>query len=349
MDFTTGVRTLGQDIDEQLIFCTKNGCSDLFVKVGDPATIYQYGIIYNTLHPTDEIAWNNFANKAITSEQNAKYVRDKMLDFSYEVGKYRYRVNCSFSQDKKIATFRMISDKLPTFSSLKLDDNVVTLLKRAFSQKQGISLISGATGSGKSSTLAACINEFSRGRDPILGNKHIITLENPIEAMFPSTEHTLIHQKELNKDFMSYELGIKSSLREHPTHIIVGEIRDGNEIRASIEAARTGHSVLSTFHTDSVSSTISRLYAYLSGTNNDIMFDLIHNLNFVMCQKLSNAGRGHKYRLSYQYMFFSDSIKKVLVDSLYKGKNIANTTDKLMMNQSLINTGLSSGGWKTVK
>lgn len=347
MDFTTGVRTLGQDIDEQLIFCTKNGCSDLFVKVGEPATIYQYGIIYNTLHPTDEIAWNNFANKAITSEQNAKYVRDKMLDFSYEANGLRYRVNCSFSQGQKIATFRMISDKLPTFNSLKLDDNVVALLERAFSQKQGISMLVGATGSGKTSTLAACINSFSAGfgsrKELPLKDSHMITLEDPIEYIYPSTGSTLITQKELGRDFMSFELGIKSSLREHPTHMLVGETRDKETIRALVECSRTGHSCLTTFHTSSVSDTLARIYSYLAGENQDVMFDLIANLNFILCQQLIKSRKGYKMR--YQYMFFTEQVKKVLVEAIYRNKNIPNTVENLMKNEQLLKANLCSG-WK---
>lgn len=346
-DIYTGVRTLSQDIDEQLIFCTKNNCSDLFVKVGEPATIYQYGILYNTLNVTDEITWNNFANKAITSEQNAIYVRNKMLDFSYEIKGYRYRVNCSYSQGKKIATFRMISEKLPSFSSLKLDDNVVTLLEKAFSQKQGISMLVGATGSGKTSTLAACINSFSAGygtrKELPLKDSHMITLEDPIEYIYPSTSSTLITQKELGRDFMSFELGIKSSLREHPTHMLVGETRDKDTIRALVECSRTGHQCITTFHTSSVSDTLARIYSYLAGENQDVMFDLVANLNFILCQQLIKSRKG--YKLKYQYMFFTEPIKKVLVESIYKNKNIPATIEKLIKNEKLLAANICSD-WK---
>lgn len=346
-DFTTEVRAQGQNIDKLLSFCTRNNCSDLFIKVGEPAMMYRYGILYQTLHPTDEIAWNEFANRAISSELNTKYVRQKMVDFSYEVGSSRYRVNCGYSTGKHIASFRMISDKLPSFSSLQLDDNVVGLLDRAFSSRQGISLLVGATGSGKTTTLAACINSFSSGygqrRELPLSDAHLITLEDPIEYIYPTLSSTRIIQKELGRDFMSFELGIKAALREHPTHILVGETRDKETIRALVEASRTGHSCISTYHTSSVSDTLARMYSYLSGENQDIMFDLIANLNFILCQNLMKGRKG--YRLNYQYMFFSEPIKKVLVQSIYKNKNIPSVVDSLMENQKLIQAGLCAG-WK---
>lgn len=341
-DFTTDVRTLSQDIDKLLVFCTKHNCSDLFIKVGEPAMIYRYGILYQTLKPTDEVAWRYFSEKAISSELNAKYVRQKMVDFSYQIDKYRYRVNCGFSTGKNIAVFRMISERLPSFESLKLDDNVVNLLTKAFSEKQGVSLLVGPTGSGKTSTLAACINSFSANANSNnnlpLKDAHLITLEDPIEYLYPTLSSTRIIQKELGNDFMSFDLGIKSALREHPTHILVGETRDKETIRALVEASRTGHSCISTYHTSSVSDTLARMYSYLSGENQDIMFDLVANLNFILCQRLIKGRKG--YKLNYQYMFFTEEVKKVLTESIYKNLNIPNVVNRLMQSEAMLSAGL---------
>lgn len=354
-DFTTSLKNLPPDVDKILTFCTETSCSDLFIKIGEKAQIYRYGIMYTTNAVIDEISWYNFANKAITSELNAAYVREKMVDFSYSINKngksYRYRVNAGYSVGKNIATFRMISNNLPSFQSLKIDNNTADLLNEAFSRKQGISLLVGATGSGKTSTLAACINSFSSGynnnkAELPLKDAHMITLEDPIEYIYPSKSSTRITQKELGKDFMSFELGIKSALREHPTHILVGETRDRKTISALVEASRTGHSVISTFHTSSVSDTISRLHSYLAGENQDVMFDLVSNLNFVLAQSLMKSRKG--YTLNYEYLFFADQIKKILVEAIYKDQNVAQVINKLMVNEQLFKSGICQG-WKYPK
>lgn len=345
--FLEDFRTIKPEIDDLLVFCSKSNCSDLFIKVGEPPQAYRYGIMYQAVNIIDDIAWYKFSEKAITSELNTRYVREKMVDFSYEVKGYRYRVNCSYSRGKNIATFRMISTRLPSFETLHLDKSVVGLFEKAFSMKQGITLLVGATGSGKTSTLAACINSFSSGystrKELPLKDGHLITLEDPIEYIFPTLSATRIIQKELSKDFMSFELGIKSALREHPTHILVGETRDKPTIRALVEASRTGHACISTFHTSSVSDTIARLHSYLVGENKDILFDLISNLNFINCQKLIKGRKG--YTLCYQYMFFTEYVKKVLVNAIYKGNNVGRTIDALMQSEKMLNAGLCSD-WK---
>ena len=342
-DFRTQASALGQDINAMLVFCSQNDCSDLFVKVGEPAQIYRYGVMYQTGRVTDQIAWNTFAKLAITSEENASYVREKMLDLSYQIGEYRYRVNCGFSTGQNIATFRMISARLPSFSSLKLDTNVVSLLSEAFSKRQGVTLLVGPTGSGKTSTLAACINSFSQGygakRDKPLSDGNLITLEDPIEYLYRTLPNFRVTQKELGRDFMSYELGIKSALREHPTHILVGETRDKETIRSLVEASRTGHACISTFHTSSVSDTISRLSSYLVAENRDILFDLIANLNFVLCQRLNRNRTGTSYILSYEYMFFDEVVKKTLAKAVYADHNVARTVDAIIMDESLVKRG----------
>lgn len=345
--FSTLVKSLPPNIDDMLKFCSKNNCSDLFIKVGEKSFIERYGMMYQTQVPIDIIEWNNFTNRAISSELNTVYVRQKMVDFSYSVGKFRYRVNAGFSTGSNIAVFRMITERLPSFQSLKIDEDTVNLLNKAFSMKQGISMIVGVTGSGKTSTLAACINSFSSGYggrvELPLKDAHLITMEDPIEYVYPSLPSTRIIQKELGKDFESFDLGIKAALREHPTHILVGETRDRDTIRALVEASRTGHACISTFHTNSVSDTISRLYSYLAGENQDVMFDLISNLNFILAQNLIKGRKG--YTLNYQYMFFTEQIKKILVEAIYKEQNVAVVIEKLMKNEQLLKIGLCHG-WK---
>lgn len=344
--FESKLPTLPPDIDVLLKFCTDYNCSDLFITEGSVAYIYRYGMLYRTSRPIDIISWNNFAGKAITSEQNSKYVRNKMLDFSYQIGdKYRYRASAGFSREKHICTFRMITRELPSFAKLKMDKKVVELLDRAFRAKTGVTMLVGATGSGKTTTLACCINEFSKGAQGALCDANMITLEDPIEYTYPSHSRCRIVQKELGVDFASYELGIKQALREHPSHLLVGETRDCETIKALVEASRTGHAVATTLHTSSVPDTIARLYSYLAGANEDIMYDLVSNMNFIMCQRL-NKGR-KKFTLEYQYLFFTPQVIEVLITAISKKMNIPNTMEKLMSNSQLLKSGIASD-WKAI-
>lgn len=333
-DFERRLYSLDGNINKILKFASETKCSDVFIKVGEAPAFYKQGFIYKANKIVDEIEWNEFARVAITSEQNAMYVREKMLDFSYEVGKWRYRVSAGYSQGKNTATFRMISERLPNFAGLGIDKETIGLLKKAFSARTGILLICGVTGSGKTTTLAACMNEFP---NDVLKDANIITLEDPIEYTYPSKRQTRIMQKELGIDFASYEHGIKQALREHPSHIQIGETRDLPTINAMVQAAMTGHLCVSTFHTGSVPDTFSRLYSYLNNGNESVLYDLIANLNFIMCQKLIKGRKG--YTLDYTYMFLDDQLKDLLAKAVMKGENLSTFVGKLMKNQQLLDRG----------
>ena len=319
-------------IDQLLAFCSENKCSDLYIKVGEQPYINRYGqIIVIPSIPFRIQEWESWSKLAISSERNSTYVREKMLDLTYELlipetsefysrhKLFRYRVSVGYSNNKNIATFRMISPDLPSFKTINYPEAVKEVLKRSFQNKTGIILFVGATGSGKTTTLASCINDFSNAGEP-LDNSMIITLEDPVEYLYNNTNSMRIVQKELGKDFKSFPKGIKQSLREHPTHILCGEIRDEEGISTCIEASRTGHKVMTTFHTDDVSGTIARLYNYLSNNSDNIMYDLIANIDLIVCQRLSS--NGNKFKLDTQYMYFTEEIKKYLQTVIMEKKNI---------------------------
>jgi Tfp pilus assembly pilus retraction ATPase PilT len=183
-----------------------------------------------------------------------------------------------------------------------------------------------------STTMAACINTFTQPED-VLDNKVIITLEDPIENEFSNTPTVKIAQKELIKDFKSFALGIKAALREHPNMIIVGECRDKEVICAAIEAARTGHSVMSSFHAGDVGGTISRLLYHLDNDRN-LSYDLIINLNLILSQTLIKNDNG--YVVDTQYLIFDDEVTKRLLAIIDQDLNIAVEVEKMMKDQSLL-------------
>lgn len=331
------------EINKMLIFCTENKCSDLYIKVGEEPYISRYGVIYKV--PSFEVTnkvWNEWATYAISSERNSIYVREKMLDFSYELPHnddvYRYRVSSGFSNGKSIATFRMISKNAPSFDNINFPRNIRDILYQIAERRNKITLYVGATGSGKSTTMTASINDFSKNDGPFK-NSVLISLEDPIEYILNGTEHTKIIQKELGVDFKNFPNGIKQALREHPNFINVGETRDKETIVTLIEASRTGHGVYSSFHATDVADTMSRLYNH-SSNNGDksVMYDLVANFNLILCQRISP--KNDYFELNTQYMVFTPNIVDYLNDSIEKNKNIPTVINKLFKNEKLIQSGV---------
>lgn len=327
-DFTKATKFEGQEVDinELLNWCTKWDCSDLFIRVGERPYVNRYGrIIPLDVAIVDEFAWGEWAQYAIDSEKNAEYVRNKMYDFAYTYKGNRYRLNIGFSKDANILTARMINPFPPAFvecgGKIKYPEGAKAALMEALSNgKGGMVIFSAPTGNGKTTTLGSCINSW-RGYDGALADTNIITLEDPIEYIYDSRESTRIVQKELGKDFLSFELGIKAAMREHPTHILIGELRDKETIRAAIEAGRSGHTLMSTFHCRDIASTISRL---LDNFSNSLAegADLISNISLIICQRLLPKPDGSGYYLECEYAMFDYEIKRLICEGLRAGQNV---------------------------
>lgn len=186
-------------------------------------------------------------------------------------------------------------------------------------------------------TQVAVMNDFTRPGQ-VLDNKVIIGLEDPIEYTFKSTDSVKFNQKELEKDFHSYELGIKQALREHPNIILVGECRDKPVINATIEAARTGHLVSTSFHASNVGGTIARLSFHL-GNDINLIYDLIINLRIIMSQKLVPSDSG--YLVDTQYLIFNDDITKRILEIVQSGENISLEIEKIFSESDIIEQGLA--------
>ena len=340
-------------IAELLIFATEHNCSDLYIKIFEQPYIARFGkIIKVPCVATTKDDWYNFYKQYILNELNAQYVRQKLLDTSLEIRIpedspnrtifakhpfYRYRASFGFSDGANTGTFRMIKPEQPTFDTINYNKQCIEALRQSYAKPSGINYFTGPTGSGKSTTMAACINTFTKPND-ILDNTVFITLEDPIENTFDSTDSVKISQKELGKDFISFAMGIKASLREHPTHIIVGECRDKEVICAAIEASRTGHQTITTFHAADVPGTINRLLYHLDNDKN-LSLDLILQLNIILSQKMLK--QDGQYLVDTQYLLFTDQITKILVDVLDNpNANIATEVKKLIENPAFQQAGV---------
>jgi len=339
-------------IEDCLIWCTEHDCSDLYIKVGERPYISRYGKIQQLpCTPISKDAWSTFYGLHVLNELNAVYVRQKLLDISVEVhipdsspnyGKYdtfyyRYRASFGFSNGQYIATFRMIRPTKPTFSTINYPKSCEAALREAYTRKSGIGFFTGPTGSGKSTSLAACINTFTEPGE-ILDNRVIITLEDPIENDFTGSSSVNIVQKELDKDFKSFGLGIKAALREHPNMIVVGECRDKEVICATVEAARTGHLVSTSFHASDVAGTISRLLYHLDNDKN-LAYDLLINLNIIVSQRL--VQNDNAYIVDVQYLLFTNEITRYIIKLLNEDKDISTEIDKLFTQEELLERGIA--------
>lgn len=183
-----------------------------------------------------------------------------------------------------------------------------------------------------SSTMAACINTFSQKGD-VLDNTVWSTLEDPIEYRFESTDSFKITQKEMGEDFREFADGIKVALREHPNCILVGEIRDKYSISSAIEASRTGHLTMTTFHADDVAGTLRRLLYHLDNSS-DLTYDLIANMRCIVSQHL--IPQADRYLVDVEYLYFSPTIKRTILNGLKNGDNINSIIDDIMSNKEFI-------------
>ncbi|MCF7957887.1 MAG: type IV pilus twitching motility protein PilT [Phycisphaerae bacterium] len=266
-------------LHELLVSAIDCGASDVHIMVGSEPLLR----IHTTLHKTDfpmvtPQGAMEMVTEMLTEQRVEDFLENRDIDFSTEVpGKGRFRVNAHFQRDTVAIAFRTIKDIVPPLNELGLPEAVVNLADLP----RGLVLVTGDTGSGKSTTMASLINEMNRKY-----NKHIITLEDPVEYVLTSNS-CAIEQREMGSDCTSFSSGLKHALRQDPDVILVGEMRDLETASAAITAAETGHMVLSTLHTMNSAQTIERIIdIYPSGQQNQIRSMLANTLQAVVSQVL---------------------------------------------------------------
>lgn len=301
--------------------------SDLHISAGLPPVIRVDGQLQRTDAPPlspDDVEAMLFP--MISNEQRRKLEQEWELDFSFGIqGLARFRVNFYKDKGNYAAAFRVIESLVPSFDSLGLPE----IVRKTAERPRGLVLVTGPTGSGKSTTLASMIDYINTTRC-----EHILTIEDPIEFVH-SSKKSIVHQRELGQDTRSFANALKSALREDPDIILVGEMRDLETISLALTAAETGHLVFGTLHTSSASQTIDRIIdVFPEGQQQQIRIQLSNSLVAVFAQtllpRLQTDGSKKGRIMAQEIMLVTPAISNLIRES--KAAQIYST---IQMNQGM--------------
>jgi twitching motility protein PilT len=238
-----------------LALAVENGASDIHIKSNKPAFLRMSGRLESVeMEPISPKEVKEFIEQSVPEEFYHTWTENRQVDYSYRVdGVGRFRVNGFLQRGLPSVVMRHVNDHPPTFKSLNIDAGTLGTLCE---QKDGIILLCGSTGSGKSSTLAAMINHINHNFD-----KHIVTLEDPIEYTYTDVK-SIINQREIGIDCPSFTQGMRAVLRQDPDVILVGEMRDKDTFETALQASETGHLVFGTLHASNAQQAIQRLFEF---------------------------------------------------------------------------------------
>lgn len=267
------------DITQLLAFGVKNGASDLHLSAGLPPMIRVDGDMRKINMPEmDHKGVHDMIYDIMNDNQRRDYEERWECDFSFELpGVARFRVNAFVQNRGAAAVFRTIPSEILSLETL----NTPPIFKKLAMKPRGLVLVTGPTGSGKSTTLAAMV-DYKNANE----HEHILTIEDPIEFVHASKK-SLISQREVHRDTKSFEAALRSALREDPDTILVGEMRDLETIRLALSAAETGHLVLGTLHTTSAPKTIDRIIDVFPAAEKEMVRSMLsESLEAVISQTL---------------------------------------------------------------
>jgi twitching motility protein PilT len=241
--------------NDLLRLAVESGASDIVIKSNKPGYVRLSGRLKPVdMDPISPAEADAFVEEHVPKVFRPNWDRDGQADFAYSAdGVGRFRVNAFHQRGLVSLVFRHIKSRVPSFQDLGLQMDPLIKLSQA---KDGILLVCGATGSGKSSTMAAMLNWINQNMD-----KHIVTIEDPIEYTFLD-EKSVFQQREIGLDVPNFEMAIKSVLRQNPDIILIGEMRDKETFETAISAAETGHLVFSTMHASTVAQSLTRLFEF---------------------------------------------------------------------------------------
>ena len=293
------------DITELLAFSVKNKASDLHLSAGLPPMIRVNGDVRRiNLPPMEHKDVHGMVYDIMNDGQRKQFEDVFEVDFSFEIPNLaRFRVNAFNQQRGAAAVFRTIPSKVLTLEQL----NAPKIFKDISEQPRGIVLVTGPTGSGKSTTLAAMIDYINDNQ-----YSHILTIEDPIEFVHES-KRALINQREVHRDTLSFNNALRSALREDPDVILVGEMRDLETIRLALTGAETGHLVFGTLHTSSAAKTIDRIIDVFPAAEKDMVRAMLsESLRAVIAQTLLKTKDGGGRVAAHEIMIGTPAIRNLI-------------------------------------
>lgn len=315
-------------VQEILMVGKQNKASDIHITVGVPPKMRVHGDLVNMNYPVLTKADADTIIKATMKERQQEILEEKgEVDFSFslpEVG--RFRVNVFKQRGALSAALRLVNTIIPRPEDLGVPPSVINLYKK----KKGLVLVTGPTGSGKSTTLASLINLVNENIPA-----HVITLEDPIEYLH-SHKISTVNQREIGMDTLSYNNALRAALREDPDVILIGEMRDLETISIAITAAETGHLVFSTLHTIGAAATIDRVIdVFPPHQQQQIRVQLAMVLEAVISQQLMPTADGHGRVAAFEVLHSTPAIKNLIREN--KTFQIATTmqTSKKMGMQTM--------------
>ncbi len=296
---------MGLDLINVLKVALQNNASDVHFTVGRPPILRMRGELLpldgEPLSPEDV---KNICYYMMNDDQKATFEKEGQVDFSWSIPQLnRYRVNVYRQRGSCGAALRMISTKIPTFEEIGLPE----IFKQLALKPRGLVLVTGPTGSGKSTTLAAMVGHINNNR-----RCHILTIEEPIEYMH---KHNLsiVNQREVGGDTNSFAAALRAALREDPDVILVGEMRDLETIGTAVSAAETGHFVMSTLHTTTAAQTVDRIIdSFPAHQQQQIRSQLSAILEGVICQQLIKTADRQKVVPAFEILLINDAVRNLI-------------------------------------
>lgn len=319
------------DITELLAFSAKQNASDLHLSAGLPPMIRVDGEVRRiNLPPLDTKEVHELIYEIMSDFQRRDFEKDLEADFSFEVpGVARFRVNVFIQNRGPGAVFRTIPSKVLTMEDLGMGQ----VFRDIAAVPRGLVLVTGPTGSGKSTTLAAMVDFINEQR-----YDHILTIEDPIEFVHESKK-CLVNQREVHRDTLSFNNALRSALREDPDIILVGELRDLETIRLALTAAETGHLVFGTLHTTSAAKTIDRVVDVFPASEKSMVRSMLsESLQAVISQTLikkQNGGRVAAHEIMIGTPAIRNLIREDKVAQMYSAIQTGNANGMQTMDQCL--------------
>ncbi|MDH5648919.1 MAG: type IV pilus twitching motility protein PilT [Gammaproteobacteria bacterium] len=321
------------DVAELLAFAFKQGASDIHLSAGLPPLIRVDGSIKRiNVDPLDDRTVHNMVYDIMNDKQQKDFEEFLEADFSFELPNIaRFRVN-AFNQNRGPgAVFRIIPSKILTLEQL----NCPAIFKQISEQPRGIVLVTGPTGSGKSTTLAAMMNHVNETK-----HEHILTVEDPIEFVHTS-KNCLVNQREVHRDTLGFNEALRSALREDPDIILVGEMRDLETIRLALTAAETGHLVFGTLHTSSAAKTIDRIVDVFPAAEKDMVRAMLSEslravISQTLCKKIG-GGRVAAHEIMIGTPAIRNLIREGKIAQMYSAIQTGAGEGMITLDQNLMN------------